>query len=62
MSEQEQQVLNPKKYIRNYTEEGREKQKIHLDSIRQMAMDRKKQLKEILPRSSSILLASQLFI
>ena len=51
MSEQEQQVLNPKKYIRNYTEEGREKQKIHLDSIRQMAMDRKKQLKEITLKS-----------
>jgi hypothetical protein len=46
MTEQQQQVL-PKKYLRNYTDEGREKQKVHLDSIRQMAMDRKKQLKKL---------------
>ena len=50
MTEQQQQVL-PKKYLRNYTDEGREKQKVHLDSIRQMAMDRKKQLKEITLKS-----------
>ena len=60
MSEQEQQVLNPKKYIRNYTEEGREKQKIHLDSIRQMAMDRKKQLKEITLKSKLMKLEPKL--
>jgi hypothetical protein len=46
MTEQQQQVLREKN-IRNYTDEGREKQKVHLDSIRQMPMDRKKQLKEI---------------
>jgi len=36
-----------KKYIRNYTEEGREKQKQHLNNIRQKAMEKKKELKEI---------------
>ena len=36
-----------KKYIRNYTEEGREKQKNHLNNIRQKAMEKKKELKEI---------------
>ena len=36
-----------KKYIRNYTEEGREKQKQHLNNIRQNAMDKKRELKEI---------------
>ena len=36
-----------KKYIRNYTEEGREKQKQHLNSIRQKAMEKKRELKEI---------------
>ena len=37
----------PKKYIRNYTEEGREKQKNHLNNIRQKAMEKKRELKEI---------------
>jgi hypothetical protein len=36
-----------KKYIRNYTEEGREKQKIHLETIRKKAMEKKRELKEI---------------
>jgi hypothetical protein len=36
-----------KKYIRNFTEEGREKQKQHLNNIRQKAMEKKKELKEI---------------
>ena len=36
-----------KKYIRNFTEEGREKQKLHLDSIRKKAMEKKRELKEI---------------
>ena len=36
-----------KKYIRNYTEEGREKQKQHLNNIRQKAMEKKRELKEI---------------
>ena len=34
-------------YIRNYTEEGREKQKQHLNNIRQKAMEKKRELKEI---------------
>jgi hypothetical protein len=36
-----------KKNIRNYTEEGREKQKTHLNNIRQKAMEKKRELKEI---------------
>ena len=36
-----------KKYIRNFTEEGREKQKIHLETIRKKAMEKKRELKEI---------------
>ena len=36
-----------KKYIRNYTEEGREKQKLHLETIRKKAMEKKRELKEI---------------
>jgi hypothetical protein len=59
MTEQQQQVL-PKKYLRNYTDEGREKQKVHLDSIRQMAMDRKKQLKEITLKSKLMKLEPKL--
>ena len=50
MSEQEeytQPEIQPKKYIRNYTEEGREKQKNHLNNIRQKAMEKKRELKEI---------------
>jgi hypothetical protein len=37
----------PKKYIRNYTDEGREKQKNHLNNTRQKAMEKKRELKEI---------------
>ena len=59
MTEQQQQVL-PKKYLRNYTDEGREKQKVHLDSIRQMAMDRKKQLTEITLKSKLMKLEPKL--
>ena len=50
MSEQEeytQPEIQPKKYIRNYTEEGREKQKNHLNNIRQKAMEKKREIKEI---------------
>ena len=36
-----------KKYIRNFTEEGREKQKLHLETIRKKAMEKKRELKEI---------------
>jgi hypothetical protein len=48
----EQEVVIPdenqqKKYIRNYTDEGREKQKIHLETIRKKAMEKKRELKEI---------------
>ena len=46
MSEQEESN-QPKKYIRNFTEEGREKQKIHLETIRKKAMEKKRELKEI---------------
>ncbi len=46
MSEQEESI-QPKKYIRNFTEEGREKQKLHLENIRQKAMEKKRELKEI---------------
>ena len=35
------------KYLRNYTDEGREKQKIHLETIRKKAMEKKRELKEI---------------
>ena len=48
----EQEIPQPdetitKKYLRNYTEEGREKQKAHLNNIRQKAMEKKRELKEI---------------
>ena len=36
-----------KKYIRNYTDEGRKKQKNDLNNIRQKAMEKKRELKEI---------------
>ena len=36
-----------KKNIRNFTEEGREKQKLHLETIRKKAMEKKRELKEI---------------
>ena len=41
MSEQQEESIQPKKYIRNFTEEGREKQKLHLENIRQKAMEKK---------------------
>ena len=48
----EQEIIMPdenkqKKYLRNYTDEGREKQKIHLETIRKKAMEKKRELKEI---------------
>ena len=48
----EQEIITPdenqqKKYLRNYTDEGREKQKVHLDNIRKKAMEKKRELKEI---------------
>ena len=48
----EQEIIKPdenqqKKYLRNYTDEGREKQKIHLETIRKKAMEKKRELKEI---------------
>ena len=48
----EQEIITPdenqqKKYLRNYTDEGREKQKIHLETIRKKAMEKKRELKEI---------------
>jgi len=48
----EQEIKTPdenqqKKYLRNYTDEGREKQKIHLETIRKKAMEKKRELKEI---------------
>ena len=36
-----------KKYIRNFTEEARAKQKEHLSQIRQKAMEKKREMKEI---------------
>ncbi len=47
MSEQQEESIQPKKYIRNFSEEGREKQKIHLENIRKKAMEKKRELKEI---------------
>ena len=47
MSEQQEEFIQPKKYIRNFTEEGREKQKLHLETIRKKAMEKKRELKEI---------------
>ena len=46
----EQELPSPdetvtKKYLRNYTEERREKQKAHLNNIRQLAMQKKKRIK-----------------
>ncbi len=39
--------MEQKKYIRNFTEEAREKQKQHLNEIRQKAMEKKREMKEI---------------
>ena len=47
MEQEFEQQPEGKKYIRNYTEEAREKQKQHLNNIRQKAMEKKRELKEI---------------
>ena len=39
--------MEQKKYIRNFTEEARAKQKEHLAQIRQKAMEKKREMKEI---------------
>jgi hypothetical protein len=47
LKDQQQQEVNenteaqPKKYIRNFTDEGREKQKVHLENIRKKQWKRK---------------------
>ena len=42
MSEQEYiNDIQPKQYVRKYTEEGREKQKIHLENIRKKQWKRR---------------------
>ena len=46
-----EQGQTTKKYIRNFTEEGREKQKVHLENIRKKAMEKKRELKEITLKS-----------
>ena len=57
LKDQQQQEVNenteaqPKKYIRNFTDEGREKQKVHLENIRKKAMEKKRELKEITLKS-----------
>ena len=45
--EEIQPIEEPKQYKRNFTDEGREKQKIHLENIRKKAMEKKRELKEI---------------
>jgi len=45
--EQEQTKTQKKKYIRKFTDEGRAKQKQHLDEIRVKAMEKKKEMREI---------------
>ena len=39
--------MEEKKYIRNFTEEARARQKEHLSQIRQKAMEKKREMKEI---------------
>lgn len=46
-----EQKSKPEKVRRNMTDEQRQKQREHLNNIRQMAMDKKKQLKEITLKS-----------
>lgn len=46
-----EQKSKPEKNRRNMTDEQRQKQREHLNNIRQMAMDKKKQLKEITLKS-----------
>ena len=45
--EQEEEQQPQKKYIRNFSDEAREKQKQHLNVIRQKAMEKKREMKEI---------------
>ncbi len=44
---QQPEETTQQKDIRNYTDEGREKQKQHLNNIRQKAMEKTRELKEI---------------
>jgi len=46
-AEQEQTKTQKKQYIRKFTDEGRAKQKQHLDEIRKKAMEKKKEMREI---------------
>jgi len=46
-AEQEQTKTQKKQYIRKFTDEGRAKQKQHLDEIRKRAMEKKKEMREI---------------
>ena len=46
-AEQEQTKTQKKQYIRRFTDEGRAKQKQHLDEIRKKAMEKKKEMREI---------------
>jgi hypothetical protein len=46
-TEQEQTKTQKKQYIRKFTDEGRAKQKQHLDEIRKKAMEKKKEMREI---------------
>ena len=45
--EQEQTKTTKKQYIRKFTDEGRAKQKQHLDEIRKKAIEKKKEMREI---------------
>ena len=45
--EQEEEQQPQKKNIRNFSDEAREKQKQHLNVIRQKAMEKKREMKEI---------------
>jgi hypothetical protein len=49
--EEIQPIEEPKQYKRNFTDEGREKQKIHLENIRKKAIEKKRELKEITLKS-----------
>jgi len=45
--EQEQIKTTKKQYVRKFTDEGRAKQKQHLDEIRKKDMEKKKEMREI---------------
>ena len=45
-AEQEQTKTQKKQYVRKFTDEGRAKQKQHLDEIRKKAMEKKKEMRE----------------